>query len=183
MAWDLSKMSRSRKIEAGIAVVVLAVLVWLITVWKHEAFYTNRSMLDYASNRWTTLWFGDVLERESRRLAGPGAVNCGRAPAEAAEKVNDCILRAAQQKQRPFWGSYTMGAIDYSVETAVVGTVEGRTYEITFMEGPYVPPESRFSRAECPQPRTLKLTDPRDWDQGRLTCEKRNEYGPTPIPR
>jgi hypothetical protein len=160
-------------IGAGI-IVVLALLVWLF--WRHEALYSNRSMLDYASNRWTKLWSGDLLERESRRLAGTGAINCGRAPAEAAERVNDCMLKAAQQKGRAFWGRYAMPAIDANVETAVVGSVDGHTYEITFKEGPHVPPESRFSRSECPQPRNLTLTDPKDWDQGRLTCQKQTAY-------
>jgi len=168
-------MARYRMIGAGITV-VLVLFAGLFSIWRHEAAYSNRSMLDYASNRWTTLWVGDLLERESRRLAGPGAINCGRASVGAPERVNDCILKAAQQEGRAFWGRYSMPAKDAYLEKAVVGTAQGRTYEIVLAEGPAVSPDARLSESECPQPRNLRLTDPRDWDRGRLTCQKRASY-------
>lgn len=162
-------MSRYRILGAAIAI-ALVLLAGIFVVWRHEAFYSNRSMRDYASNRWTTFWFGDLLKRESRRLAGPSAINCGRAPLGAPERVNDCILKTAHQKDRAFGGRYTMPAKDAYLEMALVGTADGRTYEIIWTEGPCVPPDHRFSQKECPQPRNLKLTAPNGWDRGRLTC-------------
>jgi hypothetical protein len=162
-------MMRYRILGAAIAI-TLVLLAGVFVVWRHEASYSNRSIWNYASNRWTTFWFGDLVERESRRLAGPSAINCGHASLGAPDRVNDCILKAAQQKDRAFWGRYTMPAKDAYREMALVGTADGRTYEVIWTEGPCVPPEDRFSQHECPQPRSLILTDPNGWDRGRLTC-------------
>jgi hypothetical protein len=126
-------------------------------------------MLNYASDRWSTFRHGDPLERESRKIAGPGAVDCGRAPFGGPLRVNDCVLRAVIEK-RPFRARFILIGIDYHLETALVGAAEGSAYEITFMEGPYVPPEYRLQQEQCPEPLKLEVTDQGSVNGGRLTC-------------
>ena len=162
-------MTRRYLLVGAATVIVLMLLLLLFASWQMAASFSNRSMLDYASNRWTTWRHGDLLERESRSIAGPNAVDCGRAPLGGPLRVNDCILKAIKEK-RPFGGRYPVLGIDASIETAVVGAADGRVYEITFMEGPYVPPESRLTKEECSQPVKLELTTWNAVDGGRLTC-------------
>ena len=126
-------------------------------------------MLDYASGRWTTLRNGDLLERESRKMAGPAAVDCGRAPLGGPLRVNDCVLSAMREK-RPFRARFIVLGIDAHIERALIEAADGSAYEITFMEGPYVPAEYTLYEKQCPEPLKLELTDQGSVEGGRLTC-------------
>jgi hypothetical protein len=165
----VGRMMRRYLLVGAATVIVLMLLLLLSASWWTAASFSNRSMLDYASNSWTTWRHGDLLERESRSIAGPNAVNCGRAPLGGPLRVNDCILKAIKEK-KSFRGRYMELGIDFHAETAVVGASDGHAYEIYFMEGPYVPPESRLTKRECPQPLNLVSTKPNALDGGRLTC-------------
>lgn len=88
---------------------------------------------------------GDRLDRESRNLAGPSAIDCGRARLEGAMKVSACVL-AVTSKGRSFRARYVVFAKDARMERALVRAEDGRGYEISFTEGPYVP-EQRQQRA------------------------------------
>jgi hypothetical protein len=126
-------------------------------------------MLNYAQDRWTAFRYGDRLERESRKLAGPSAVDCGRAPAKGPLRVNACVLKATNQNVS-FRARYVVIATDARMETSLVRAADGRAYEITFMEGPYAPPEFRLSRIQCPEPLNLKATEQSSFEGGRLSC-------------
>ena len=161
-------MSRHRTIWAIAALVVILCGVF-VALWQKAAMYAGRSMLDYGQDRWSTFRYGDRLDRESRNLAGPSAIDCGRAPFEGPLKVNACVLAAAQ-KNAPFRARYVVIAIDARTEKSLVQAADGRAYEITFMEGPYVPPEYRLKKEQCPQPLSLRKTEQTSYEGDRLTC-------------
>jgi hypothetical protein len=161
-------MSRHRTLWAIAASAVILAGVF-VALWQEAAMFAGRSMLDYAQDRWSTFRYGDRLDRESRNLAGPSAIDCGRAPFEGPLKVNACV-RAATKKNAPFRARYVVSAVDARMEKSLVQAADGRAYEITFMEGPYVPPEYRLHEEQCPQPSKLHTTEQATNEGGRLTC-------------
>jgi hypothetical protein len=161
-------MSKFRTVWATTMVVIILAIVF-VARWHADAVHTNRSMLDNAQDRWTAFRYGDTLERESRKLAGPSATDCGRAPFGGPLRVNACVLRAIKENS-PFRARYVVLATDVRMETSLIRAAEGRAYEIIFMEGPYVPPEYRLSKRQCPEPLKLEATDQASIDGGRLSC-------------
>jgi hypothetical protein len=161
-------MSRQRTLWA-IAALAVTVGGVFVALWQKAAMNAGRSMLDYAQERWSTIRYGDRLDRETRQLAGPSAIDCGRAPFEGPLRVNDCVLTAIKQNA-PFRARYVVIATDAQMETSLVRATDGRAYEITFMEGPYVPPENRLHKEQCPEPLELHTAEQASGDGGRLTC-------------
>jgi hypothetical protein len=161
-------MSRHRTLWAIAASAVILAGVF-VALWQKAAMYAGRSMPDYAQDRWSTFRYADRLDRESRNLAGASAIDCGRAPFEGPLKVNACVL-AATKRNAPFRARYVVIAPDARMEKSLVKAADGRAYEITFMEGPYVPPEYRLQKEQCPQPLKLHTTEQASNEGGRLTC-------------
>lgn len=161
-------MSRHRTLWAMAASAVILAGVF-VALWQEAAMFAGRSMLDYAQDRWSTFRNGDRLDRESRNLAGPSAIDCGRAPFGGPLRVNGCVLTAMKQHV-PFRAKYVVLAVDARMETSLVRAADGRAYEITFMEGPYVPSEYRLHEEQCPQPLKLHTTEQASNEGGRLTC-------------
>lgn len=164
----MAAMTKRQKLWATSALGLILAGIF-IGFWREAAMRAGRSMLDFAQDRWSTMKDGDRLDRESRNLAGPSAIDCGRARLEGAMEVNACVL-AATNKGRPFRARYVVLAIDARVERALVRAEDGRGYEITFMEGPYVPAESRLSIDECPQPLKLRTTEQALLGGDPITC-------------
>src|ERR1035437_1851852 len=74
-----------------------------------------------------------LLEKQSRQLAGPNALDCGRgAPRAEPKKATDCAL-AVNKAGKPFRIRYDMRGIDSFVAVAFVrlpdGTVEDLSYD------------------------------------------------------
>lgn len=161
-------MSKFRTVWATIMVAIILAIVF-VARWHASAVDANRSMLNYAQDRWTAFRYGDTLERESRKLAGPSAIDCGRAPLGGPLRVNACVLRAIKENS-PFRARYVVLGINFPTETSLIRAADGRAYEITFMEGPYVPPEYRLSKRQCPEPLKLEATKQISIDGGRLSC-------------
>lgn len=79
------------------------------------------------------------------------------------------MLRAIKENSS-FRARYVVLAVDARMETSLIRAADGRAYEIMFMEGPYVPPEYRLSKRQCPGPLKLEETDQTSIDGGRLSC-------------
>jgi hypothetical protein len=110
----------------------------------------------------------DLLEKRSRQLAGPNAVDCGRvAPRLEPKKATDCAL-AANKAGKPFRVRYDMRGIDSFVAVAFVrspdGTVQGLNYDSDPAGGGGRAHEV-VGVSQCPLPVHLYATP-----SGHLTC-------------
>jgi hypothetical protein len=82
---------------------------------------------------------GNLLGRESRRVVGAAALDCGRVPLNgSATKVNNCV-NGAWAERRAFKARWELVGIDAQVEVGLLGTVDGRLFHFQYLEGPYVP--------------------------------------------
>jgi hypothetical protein len=124
--------------------------------WSYRPRRLNEPYLHYAAEQWTTIRSGNLLERESRRIVGTAALDCGRVPLNSSPtKVNNCIAGAWAEK-RAFKASWQILAVDAIVEDGLLGTSDGRLYQFQYLEGPYVPNWQSVRISECPKPVTLR---------------------------
>jgi hypothetical protein len=101
----------------------------------------------------------DLLEQESRRLAGPGAVDCGRLPVAGDPKpASDCVL-SAQKMGKPFRVRYDMQGVDSFVAVALVRsrtrTVDDLLYDSDPSRGGHAAATVCLRR--CPVPVRFRL--------------------------
>jgi hypothetical protein len=146
--------SHRKQIAIGTASVVVAIIVFLI--WSSVPRYLNEPYLHYAAEQWRTIWNGNLLERESRRIAGTDALDCGRVPSKSSpERLNNCI-ETARSTKRAFKSRWELTAIDAEVEGGLFGTADGRVFHFQYLEGPHVPGYRKIDIHECPAPIALK---------------------------
>jgi hypothetical protein len=110
----------------------------------------------------------DLLERRTRQLAGPDAVDCGRVgPRAEPKKATDCAI-TANQAGKAFRVRYDMQGIDSYVAVAFVrlpdGTVEALSYDSDPMGGGGHAHEV-VGVHKCPAPVQLYATP-----KGHLSC-------------
>jgi hypothetical protein len=71
--------------------------------WSYKPRRLNEPYLHYAAEQWRTIRSGNLLERESRRVVGTAALDCGRVPLNGSatnlrsdlslpERTNQCAL-------------------------------------------------------------------------------------------
>jgi hypothetical protein len=112
----------------------------------------------------------DAMEQGSRKLAGPGAINCGRVGVnEDPKTATDCAL-AAFHAGKPFRVRYDLQGIDSDVAAGLSRAKSGKLYGMFFdgdpMGGGGVSKNrQRFITTLCPNPVHVWVT--RD---GRLNC-------------
>ena len=146
--------SHSRLVVLAASLGLFALIAFLY--WSYRPRRLNEPYLHYAAERWTTIRSGNLLERESRRIVGTAALDCGRVLLNSSPtRVNNCIAGAWAEK-RAFKGSWQILAIDAVVEDGLLGTSDGRLYQLQYLEGPYVPNWRSVRISECPKPVTLR---------------------------
>jgi hypothetical protein len=134
--------------------------------WSYKPRRLNEPYLHYAAEQWRTIRSGNLLERDSRRVVGTAALDCGRVPLNgSATKLNKCVVSAWTQR-RAFKGRWQLLAVDAVVEDGLLGTADGRLYQFQYLEGPYVPNWRSVRISECPKPVTFTA----DAVTGRLYC-------------
>jgi hypothetical protein len=134
--------------------------------WSYTPRRLNEPYLHYAAEQWRTIRGGNLLERESRRVVGSTAVDCGRVPLNGSTtKLNNCVVSAWAEK-RAFKARWQLLGIDAVVEDGLLGTSDGRLYQFQYLEGPHVPNWRRVGIFECPKPVTFKA----DTVTGALYC-------------
>jgi hypothetical protein len=117
----------------------------------------------------------DVLERQSQKLAGPHAVNCGEVRVGGNPKAaTECVL-AAQQAGRPFRVRYDLQGIDAKVAVAIVRGPAGRVRALSWIGGPNACCISHetVDRADCPLPIYLWVNP-----SGRINCFQKESSPP-----
>jgi hypothetical protein len=106
--------------------------------------------------------FGDAWERQSRKLGGPHAVDCGRVRIRSSpDSATQCALNAFHNG-KPFRVRYDLQGIDSNVSAGLVYTPEGKMYGLTFDGDPYGQggtsrSRQRTSQVTCPVPLHLFL--------------------------
>jgi hypothetical protein len=78
----------------------------------------------------------DLLEQQSKELAGPAAVNCGRVPVAGNPKMATNCALAAQIAGKPFRVRYDIQGIDSFVAVAIVRTPIGRVGALQYDSDP-----------------------------------------------
>ena len=83
-----------------------------------------------------TVQSADLLELQSKNLAGPDAVDCGRVPVGGDPKVaTECAL-AAQTAGKPFRVRYDIRGIDSFIAVAIVRTPIGTVGTLQYDSDP-----------------------------------------------
>jgi hypothetical protein len=118
----------------------------------------------------------DLLEQDSKRLAGPNAVDCGRVGIDADPKVaTDCAL-AAQEAGKPFRVRYDLRGFDSFVAVAIVrsqiGTVGALQYDSDPFGGGGRAHEVVYPK-RCPEPVHLWVNP-----SGRINCFQKESSPP-----
>ena len=118
----------------------------------------------------------DLLEKRSKELAGPNAVDCGRVPIRGNPKTaTDCAL-AAQQAGKPLRVRYDLQGFDSAVAVAIVrthiGTVGALMYDSDPMGGGGRAREVVYPK-RCPEPVHLWVNP-----SGRINCFQKESSPP-----
>jgi len=121
----------------------------------------------------------DRLDNESRRLAGPRGINCGRVPVNGDPKSTTRCALKAQEEERPFRVLYDLQGVDSSVTVGVVRTPEGAVCALTFDSDPSGGSGggSRgygiIQASRCPDPVHLSVGQ-----DGRIDCRQKDSSPP-----
>jgi len=159
------------------AVLTIGFLVWLNYGWLLWNLPVWRSWVEAAALR----TFGDAWERQSRKLSGDHAVDCGRVRVHrSAEAATECALKAFHAG-KPFRVRYDLQGYDSDVSAGLVYTPEGKLYGLVFDGDPYGQGGTSWSRQRtekvpCPVPPQLYVNP-----NGRLNCFSKNAVPPHDI--
>jgi hypothetical protein len=126
-----------------------------------------------------TVQSADLLELQSKNLAGPEAVDCGRVPVGGDPKVaTECAL-AAQRAGKPFRVRYDIRGIDSFIAVAIVrtpiGTVGTLQHDSDPMGGGGRAHEV-VSPKRCPEPVHLWVNP-----NGRINCFQKESSPPKDV--
>ena len=126
-----------------------------------------------------TVESADLLELQSKNLAGPEAVDCGRVPVGGDPRVaTECAL-AAQRAGKPFRVRYDIRGIDSFIAVAIVrtpiGTVGTLQYDSDPMGGGGRAHEV-VSPKRCPEPVHLWVNP-----NGRINCFQKESSPPKDV--
>jgi len=116
--------------------------------------------------------FGDAWERQSRKLSGPHAIDCGHVSYRGnLTGANECALKAFGQR-KPFRVRYDLRGLDSDISVGLVYTPDGKLYRLDFDGDPIRGQggtswsRQRVGKTACPLP--LQMYINRD---GYLNCK------------
>jgi len=120
----------------------------------------------------------DKLEIESKRLAGLGAIDCGRVKIQSDPKDATACAIGAQKAAKPFRIRYDLQGIDSLVAVAIVRTPSGTVGSLTYDSDPsgggqvgeVVYPK------RCPEPVHLWINP-----SGRINCFQQETSPPKDV--
>ena len=145
------------------ASLTVGILVWLNYGWIESS---ARQVGNFALHT-----SGDALDRQSRKLSGPRATDCGRVgDRENRTVANECALKAFREG-KPFRVRYDLRGFDSAISEGLVYTPEGKLYTLFFDGDPSGRGGTSWSRQRlgqvtCPLPFQINI----DRD-GHLNCK------------
>jgi hypothetical protein len=126
-----------------------------------------------------TVESADLLELQSKNLAGPEAVDCGRVPVGGDPKVaTECAL-AAQRAGKPFRVRYDIRGIDSFIAVAIVRTPIGTVGTLQYDSDPRGGggrAHEVVSPKRCPEPVHLWVNP-----NGRINCFQKESSPPKDV--
>ena len=126
-----------------------------------------------------TVQSADLLELQSKNLAGPEAVDCGRVPVGGDPRVaTECAL-AAQRAGKPFRVRYDIRGIDSFIAVAIVRTPIGTVGTLQYDSDPRGGggrAHEVVSPKRCPEPVHLWVNP-----NGRINCFQKESSPPKDV--
>ena len=116
---------------------------------------------------------GDDLERQSRKLSGSHAIDCGRVPYRGnPTAANECAFKSFREG-KPFRVRYDERGFDSDISVGLAYTPEGKLYSLSFDGDPSEGrggtswSRQRVGKLVCPSPFQMHIDR-----EGRLNCHK-----------
>jgi len=147
-------------------VLTACLLIGFLGWWNYAAVSIQIQRYRYQAKSLYYRYF-DPVDRYTRALAGRGFSDCGRVPlARDPTSANRCAWQAFNA-HRNFRVIYDLAAVDSQPFTALVGTRQGRVFEVRF-DRAFSTGDIRYSgeSRRCPDPVTLQI----DEDTDTLIC-------------
>ena len=174
------KPSQSRAfylIGGSLAALIIGFLISLTWGW----ILWNKPLWSGRVEAFAVHTLGDTWERQSRKLAGTHAVDCGRVRAHRSpDAATACALRAFHDS-KPFRVRYDLRGIDSDVSAGLVYTPEGTMYGLVFDGDPEGQggtswSKQRTDKTPCPLPLHLYVNS-----NGRVNCFSKEVVPPHDI--
>jgi hypothetical protein len=181
MSSDETKLSRRSPISMRpIGRSVSAALALLILAAVGTVFLRGRSThIPARLESPRTVESADLLELQSKNLAGPEAVDCGRVPVGGDPRVaTECAL-AAQRAGKPFRVRYDIRGIDSFIAVAIVRTPIGTVGTLQYDSDPRGGggrAHEVVSPKRCPEPVHLWVNP-----NGRINCFQKESSPPKDV--
>jgi hypothetical protein len=136
----------------------MASILWNLPVWERRVESLAIST------------FGDAWERQSRKLSGSRAIDCGRVSVRGNPKAATACALNSFREGKPFRVRYDLQGIDSDVAAGLVYTPEGILYGLDFDGDPSGQGGTSWSRqrieqAACPLPLKIYVNP-----NGRVNC-------------
>jgi hypothetical protein len=138
----------------GVVAILLCFVLGAMGWWYYGAFSWNYPL--WRSRARLRVWriFGDPLDKESKRITGRDAVNCGASDGreENTNRVTGCVSDAVSH-HRGFRARFSyFGTESYGAE-GLAGTPDGNVYELVLRISPvFSGNDVLLVRRECPVP-------------------------------
>lgn len=159
------------------AILIIGFLVWL----NYGSILWNMPVWRSRVESFALHTFGDAWERQSGKLSGSNAIDCGRVRVRGnPEASTECAFRAFREG-KPFRVRYDLRGIDSAVSAGLVYTPEGKLYGLFFDGDPYGHGGTSWSRQRtetvpCPNPFQMYVNP-----NGRLNCFTKDAVPPQDV--
>jgi hypothetical protein len=189
-----STESAMRRWIIPIIVVVALASIWFAYTWYYVDGAVAATKLYNNFGHWALRRFGDLLERQSKKLAGSDAVDCGRLwlgvaffwPESSARNrrqavaASQCAIQAFNSG-KSFRVRYQIQGVDSDGAIGFASPGRGLVYTLLFDGDPLGQGGTNFFRQRvrtysCPSPLALKI-----FDTGMLTCFPGRQNAPGDI--
>ena len=117
-----------RQIRA-VALIVIAILLCTFLAWWY---YVDLLGIKSSASAIYEHWMGDILDRDLRKRAGLGALNCGRVGIHGDPKAaNSCAL-VALESGRGFYVRYDLQGLDSKIALGIKARATNEAYSLKY---------------------------------------------------
>jgi len=147
--------------RVGVVAILLCFVLAAMGWWYYGAFTWNYPI--WKSQARLKIWrlFGDPLDKEARRIAGPSAVNCGSSNGreDDTNRVTGCVSDAVSH-HHGFRARFSyFGTESYGAE-GLAGAPDGSVYELVLRISPvFSGNDVLLVRRPCPAPLRIALRE------------------------
>ena len=125
-------LSNSKKIRKQIGVVALIVVTIFLCTFFAWWFYVGLRRMKSSASAIYEHWMGDMLDRNLRKRAGSGALNCGTVSIHGDPRAaNSCAL-AAIESGRSFYVRYDLQGLDSRIALGITARTTTEAYLLEY---------------------------------------------------